>query len=362
MLKESYDFLEDLLQTPSPSGFEQLIQKRIKKRMNRFADDIRVDVHGNLIACFNPEGRIRVMLAGHCDQIAMMVHHIDDQGFLHVAQIGGIDPAVLPGSPVVILTSGGPLDGVIGHKPVHLTTAADRGKPVEFSKIWIDIGAKNGAEARKLVSIGDPVTFRLQVTRLGGSLVASPGCDNKVGAFVVMEALRLVASKIRGKEKKKFPVALFSVSTVQEEIGLRGAQTSAFGIDPHVGIAVDVTHATDNPGADAKSIGSVKLGQGAAIARGPNINPVLENHMRTVARKKKIPVQLYAAPRGTGTDANAIQVTRAGVATALVSIPNRYMHTSVEVVDTKDLEITSRLLAETILGFTPRMSFIPGTN
>lgn len=359
MQKESFEFLQDLLLTPSPSGFEQKIQRRIKKRMSRFADDISIDVHGNLIASFNPEGKVRVMLAGHCDQIGMMIHHIDEQGYLYVNQIGGIDPVVLPGTPISIHTPGGMVDGVIGHKPVHLTSAAERGKPIDFTKIWIDIGAKNGSEARKLVSVGDSLTFRLQVTRMGPSLIASPGCDNKAGAFVVMEALRLVSSKIKGKDKKKFPVALFSVSTVQEEIGLRGAQTSAYGIDPHVGIAVDVTHATDNPGADAKSIGVMKLGQGAGIARGPNINPALESLIRESARKKKIPVQLYAAPRATGTDANAIQITRAGVASALVSIPNRYMHTPVEIIDIKDLESAARLLAETICSITSRTNFVP---
>ncbi len=359
MQKESYRFLEELLETPSPSGFEQKIQKKIKKRMAPFADDIRIDVHGNLVASFNPEARVRVMLAGHCDQIGMMVHHIDDSGYIYVNQIGGIDPVVLPGSPVVVHSSDGPVTGVIGHKPVHLTTAAERGKPVDFSKVWIDIGAKNGAEVRKRISNGDAVTFDLQVRKLGSSLIAAPGCDNKVGAFVVMEALRLLASKVKGKEKKKFPVGVFSVSTVQEEIGLRGAQTSAFGIDPHVGIAVDVTHATDNPGADAKSIGTMKLGEGPGIARGPNINPILEHIVRDTAKKKKIPVQLYAAPRGTGTDANVIQVTRAGVATGLISIPNRYMHTSVEVVDLKDLEMASRLIAETIMKISSRTDFTP---
>jgi tetrahedral aminopeptidase len=359
MQKESRDFLQELLLTPSPSGFEQKIQKKIKKRMSRFADEISIDVHGNLIAAFNPDAKIRVMLAGHCDQIGMMVHHIDDQGYLYVNQIGGIDPVVLPGSPVTIHAEDGPIEGVVGHKPVHLTSASERGKPVDFSKVWIDIGAKNGVEARKKVSNGDSITFKLHVTKLGDTLIASPGCDNKVGAFVVMEALRLVAGKIKGKDKKKFPVGIFSVSTVQEEIGLRGAQTSAYGINPHVGIAVDVTHATDNPGADAKSIGVMKLGHGPGIARGPNINPVLENILRATSKKKRIPIQLYAAPRGTGTDANAIQVTRSGVAAALVSIPNRYMHTSVEVVDLKDLESTSKLIAETVLSFTSRTDFTP---
>lgn len=359
MQKDSKKFLYDLIMTPSPSGFEQRIQRVVKKRMTEYADEISVDVHGNLIAAFNPKGKIRVMLAGHCDQIGMMVTHIEEQGFIYCNQIGGIDPTVLPGSEVVIHTENGPIDAIIGFKPVHLTSAADRGKPIEFSKAWIDIGAKNGEEARKLVATGDPITFRLGVNELMNNKIAAPGCDDKVGVFVVMEALRIVASKIKGAAKKKFPVALFAVSTVQEEIGLRGAKTSSFGIDPLVGIAVDVTHATDNPGAEAKKIGTIKLGNGAAIARGPNINPEIEKLLVATAKKKKIPYQPYAAPGATGTDANAIQINRAGVAAALVSIPNRYMHTPVEVVDLTDLETSAKLIAETIMAITSRMDFIP---
>ncbi len=359
MQKDSLDFLYTLLETPSPSGFEQKIQKVIKKRMSRFADDITLDVHGNLSASFNPAGKIRVMLAGHCDQIGLMVTHIDDSGFVYVNQIGGIDSAVLPGTYVTIHTDSGDIDGLIGFKPVHLTSAAERGKPIEFSKVWIDIGAKNGEEAKKLISVGDPITFKLGVTDLKNGLIASPGCDDKVGAFVVMEALRIVSSKIKGAAKKKFPVALYAVSTVQEEIGLRGAKTSSFGIDPHVGIAVDVTHASDNPGAEAKKIGLVKMGAGSVVARGPNINPVLERLVRDTAKKKKLPIQLIAAPGATGTDANAIQVNRAGVAASLISIPNRYMHTPVEVVSIIDLENTAKLLAETIMAISSRMDFIP---
>jgi putative aminopeptidase FrvX len=359
MQKDSYTFLEQLLETPSPSGFEQAIQRVVKKRVTKFADEVSLDVHGNLIACFNPNGKIRVMLAGHCDQIGMMVTHIDEQGYIYVNQIGGIDSAVLPGTYLTVHTESGPIDGIIGFKPVHLTSAAERGKPIEFNKVWVDIGAKSGEEARKLVSMGDTITFKLGVTELRNGLIASPGCDNKVGTFVVMEAMRLVAQKIKGANKKKFPVALYSVSTVQEEIGLRGAKTSAYGIDPHVGIAVDVTHASDNPGADAKRIGTIKMGAGAGVARGPNINPVLENLVRTTAKKKKLPIQLYASPGATGTDANAIQVSRAGVAAGLISIPNRYMHTPVEMVSLSDLEVASKLLCETILSITSRMDFIP---
>ena len=359
MQKDAKKFLFDLLTTPSPSGFEQRIQRVVKKRMSAFADEIKVDVHGNLIAGFNPTGKIRVMLAGHCDQIGMMVTHVDETGFIYCNQIGGIDPTVLPGTEVTIHAKGGPIDAVIGFRPVHLTPAGDRGKPIEFSKAWIDMGAKNGAEVKKLVANGDPITFKLGVTELTGGRIVSPGCDDKVGVFVVMEAMRIIASKINGAQKKKFPVALFSVSTVQEEIGLRGARTSAYGVDPLVGIAVDVTHASDNPGAEAKKIGTMKLGLGAGVARGPNINPVLEDLLVSVAKKKKIPIQTYAAPGATGTDANAIQITRAGVAAGLVSIPNRYMHTPVEMVDLADLDLAAKLLAEVIMSIGPRMDFTP---
>lgn len=358
MNKDSLDFFEALLSTPSPSGFEQAIQRVVKRRMSKFADEISVDVHGNLIAAWNPDAPVRVMLAGHCDQIGFMVQHIDDRGFISFGAIGGIDAAVLPGSVVEIRTREGEVvEGIIGFKPVHLTPAEERGKTVDLKKLWIDIGASNGEETRQKVSIGDPITWVLNPRRLGKNVMASPATDDKAGLFVVMEALRLVSqSKI---SKKKHPVALFSVSTVQEEVGLRGARTSCYGIDPLVGIAVDVTHASDNPGADAKHIGTVKLGSGPVIYRGSNINPVVERLLVDTAKKKKIPFQPRAAPGATGTDANAIQVSRAGVAAALVSIPNRYMHTQVELVDLRDLELSAKLLAETILGITKRTSFIP---
>jgi tetrahedral aminopeptidase len=357
MEKSSLKFLTDLLETPSPSGFESQIQRVIKKYVSRFADEVSVDVHGNLRAVYNPTGSIRVMLAGHCDQIGMMVTHIDDAGYIYFGAIGGIDPAVLPGTRLRILTRGEEIDGIIGHKPVHLVSAEDRGKKVELKKLWIDIGAASGREAKQKVSVGDPIVYYPGVMRLGPNFLTSPGCDDRVGVFVVMEALRLVSEKV--KNKKTFPVALFGVSTVQEEIGLRGARTSAFDIDPHVGIAVDVTHASDNPAADAKEIGTIKLGEGPAISRGPNINQVLEGLLVSAAQKHKIKYQPLSAPSATGTDANAIQVSRAGVAAALIGLPNRYMHSQVEVVDLRDLENSAKLLAHTILDMKVKTSFIP---
>ncbi|MBP9837526.1 MAG: M42 family metallopeptidase [Proteobacteria bacterium] len=357
MNKESQQFLLNLLETPSPSGFEQGIQKVVRKHMTKYADDINIDIHGNLIASWNPEGSVKVMLAGHCDQIGLMVNHINDNGFIHFGSIGGIDPAVLPGSYITIHAREGKVEGVIGHKPVHLITPEERGKQVSMSNLWIDIGAASGDETKKLVSVGDPITFKLAANMLNKNIIASAGCDDKVGLFVCMEALRIVSTTI--PKRKKHPVALYAVSTVQEEIGLRGAKTSCYGIDPLVGIAVDVTHASDNPGADAKNIGSVKLGKGPTIARGANINPVLEELLVDTAKKKKLPYQPLSAPNATGTDANAIQISKAGVAAALIGIPNRYMHTQVEICDLRDLETAAKLIAETVIRITSRTSFIP---
>jgi endoglucanase len=350
--KESYEFFKQLQETPSPSGFEQPVQRIIRPRMKRFADSVQTDVHGNVLVGINPKGSPRVMLAGHCDQIGMMVNYIDDKGFIFVLAIGGIDPSVVPGSRVLIHTAHGPVDGVIGRKPIHVLKPEERGAKVELRELWIDVGTKSKKETEEVVRVGDPVTFRLELVHLGGNHVTSPGFDNKCGTFVVMEALRLCSVK-------KPRCAVYAVSTVQEEIGLRGARTAGFGLDPQVGIAVDVTHATDYPDIDKRLNGDIKLGGGPVLSTGPNINPRLGEMLLQTAKSKNIPVQREAAPGGTNTDANAIQLTRAGVATALVSIPNRYMHTPVEVVSLSDLEAAARLIAETVAKIDQRTSFIP---
>ena len=188
MNKHSLNFLLDLLKTPSPSGFETEIQKVVKRYVQKYADDVSVDVHGNLIAAVNPDAPVRVMLAGHCDQIGFMVHYIDDRGFLHFSSIGGIDSAVLPGTLVQIHTEKGPVDGVIAFKPVHLTPPEERGKGVDIKKLWIDIGL-DAKEVKKIISVGDPVTWKLTPSILGEHTVCSAACDDKVGVFVVMEVL-----------------------------------------------------------------------------------------------------------------------------------------------------------------------------
>lgn len=352
MRKDSVQFLQDLIAAPSPSGFEQPAQKVVRSRVEPFADEISVDLHGNLIAVKNPSGQPRVMLAGHVDQIGMMVMHITDDGYLRVQAIGGIDEAHLIGSRVWVHTKSGPIAGVIGRTAIHILPSDQRRRVPEIHELWVDIGAKDRKAAEKIVRIGDPVVWQDGFMRLQRDFVAAAGFDDKVGSFVVMEALRLAA-------KHKLACALYAVSTVQEELGLRGARTSAFGIDPLVGIAVDVTHATDYPGSSKDRQGDIKLGAGPVIERGANINPVLFDLMVETAEKEKIRYQLAGAPRATGTDANAIQITRAGVAAGLISIPNRYMHSPVEVVALSDLDNAAKLLAATVARITPKLDFTP---
>ena len=355
MRAPSQDFLFELLEAPSPSGSEQPAQRLIRKWMKPVADEILTDVHGNTMAVLNPRGKPRVMLAGHVDQIGFMVRYINDDGFVHFGPVGGVDASVVPGLTLWVHTPKGPVKGVVGRKAIHLMKTDERhSNKIDLSDLWLDIGAKNRAEAEKRVAIGHFITYALGVTRLGGELVASPGMDDKIGVFVVMEALQRIRAS-----RKKLSCAVYAVATVQEELGLRGARTAAFGIDPQVGIAVDVTHSADYPGADKKALGDLALGKGPVLAVGPNINPVLGDLLVQTARKRRIPFQREGEPRATGTDANAMQINRCGVAAALVSIPNRCMHTPVEVVHLGDADQAVQLLAETCLAIHPKLSFIP---
>ena len=352
-MPNAQDFFKQLIQTPSPTGFEEKIQAVVRDYMTPYADTLETDVHGNVIAAKNPGDPLRVMLAGHCDQIGLLVNYIDAEGFLYALALGGWDPPMLLGQHVTVWSENGPIPGVIGKKPIHLLTDDEKKKTLKVQDLWIDIGAKNKEEAEKLVEIGTPITVELTYRELQNDMVAAPGTDDKVGVWVVMEALRRVdAAKLR--------CAVYAVSTVQEEVGLRGAKTSAFGIDPHVGIAVDVTFATDCPTIEKKQNGEVVVGGGPVIARGPNMNNKLAGTLVKVAKENEIAYQICAEGRITGTDANMIQVNRSGVATGLVSIPNRYMHSPVEVISLKDIDASAELLARFLESLEPDTSFIPG--
>ncbi len=352
MEETSLQFFRNLLETPSPSGYEAPVQEVVRSYLAGFADDVRTDVHGNVIAVRNPDAPVRLMLAGHCDQIGLIVQHIDDEGFLYVGAIGGWDPLMLIGQRMHVWTRSGPVLGVIARKPIHLLTEEDRKKVPKLKDLWLDIGAANKAESAKLVRIGDAVTLELGYHEALNRRAISPAMDDKAGAWVIIEALRRI-------EAKNLQCAVFAVSTVQEEVGLRGARTSAFGIDPHVGVAVDVTHATDCPTIEKKEEGEVSLGKGPVIARGPNMNPKVVDLLIDCADAASIPYQLAAEGRATGTDANAIQVNRAGVATALVSIPNRYMHSPVEMISLDDIDHAANLLARFAECISEETIFIP---
>lgn len=346
-------FFQQLLETPSPSGYEQPVQEVVRQYVGPFADRVTTDLHGNVVAAINEGAKLRVMLAGHCDQIGLLVSHIDDDGFLYTQTIGGWDPQQLIGQRMTVWSEKGPVPAVIARKPIHLLNEEERKQVVKAKDLWLDIGAANRDEAAELIRIGDPVTLELGYQEMRNGLANSPGMDDKTGLWVCVEAARRAASR------SELSVALYAVSTVQEEIGLRGAATSAYGINPQVGIAVDVTHATDCPTIDKKQEGSVKLGGGPVIYRGPNMNPEVVRRLLDAGAKKKIPCQLGALGRGSPTDANAIQLTRAGVAAGLVSVPNRYMHSAVEMVSLDDLDHTADLLAEFVLSLAPDADFTP---
>jgi len=352
MHEPSFDFLKNLLQTPSPPGSERQIQDVVRSWSSPLTSDVRTDRHGNVLAVLNPEGSPRIMLAGHCDQISLMVQHVDDNGYLYVQPMGGWDMQILLGQNLVVWTQHGAVNGVVARKAPHLMSAEERKKVPEFTDIWVDIGARDKKEADELVTPGDPVTLDLTSRPLRNDLYTSPAMDDKVGVWTVFETLRLL-------HDRPLQAAVFCVSTVQEEIGLRGATTSAYGINPTVGIAVDVCHASDTPGNDKKLLGDTRLGNGPVIFRGPNINPHVFSRLQEVSRRHEIPAQIRGVAKATGTDANAIQITRDGVATGLVGIPNRYMHSPVEVVSLGDLDRAARLLAEFCLSVTPEMDWTP---
>jgi len=352
MDKNLKKFFKDLVQSPSPSGFEQPAQEIYRDFVKDIADKVKTDVHGNVIALKKGTGKLRFMVSGHADEIGMMVKYIDENGFIRFSAIGGVDPTLLPGLKVNIYHEKKIYRGIIGRKPIHLLKPEERKKTVTLDGLWIDIGAKDKKDAEKKVEIGDPITFYPGIEMLSRNIISTKATDNKAGVFVAGALLKELA-------EEKISANIYAVSSVQEEIGLRGAYTSAYGIDPHVGIAIDVTHATDYPGMDKNVMGDIKIDQGPVIVVGANINPKVFSLLKEAAKKVKIKFQIEAAPRGTGTDANAIQTTRSGVATGLISIPNRYMHTPNEIISFNDLEGAVKILAEFALMIDDKTDFIP---
>lgn len=349
-----YSFFKRLADAPSPSGYEQPAQRVWREYVAPHVDEVQSDVMGNTWGVLRGPDRPRVMLAGHVDEIGLMVQYVDEQGFLYFASIGGVDPHLLPGQRVWVHGRAGSVRGVIGRKPIHLLEDEERKKVAKIKDLCIDLGAKDKAEAEALATIGDPVTLDVEMVRLLGDNVAARGLDDKMGSLVVAEVLRRLSAR-----KSELKCSVYGVSTVQEEIGLRGAKASAYGIDPDVGICVEVTFATDHPGVDKKSIGDVQVGKGPVLSRGANINPKVFEALQAAAADLGIALQYEGAPRATGTDANVMQLNRSGVATALVEIPLRYMHTPSEVLSLADLDAAADLIVAFLLKVDAQSDWIP---
>ena len=329
--------LNKLLMTAAPSGYEGAVQVVFREHIAPYVASTETDTMGNVIAVKpGPEGCPKVMLTAHCDEIGFLVSNIDDNGFLYVQEIGGIDTELLPGRRVEIHTEKGIVNGIFGKKAIHLTRGEEK-KKLEISDIWLDIAANNKQDAEDRVQIGDYVTFAKEAIFYENGMVASPSTDDRIGVWTLIETARRLSHKA-------LKCSVYFVSTCQEELGARGAKTAADHIHPDVGIAIDVTHATDYPTAETKVMGNIQLGKGGVITLGPNINAEVSRQLKAAAGD--IPVQYEAIARPTGTDANVMQLSSGGVKTGLVSIPCRYMHTPYEMVSLNDAKYTAELLAK----------------
>ncbi|MFU8891013.1 MAG: M42 family metallopeptidase [Anaerosomatales bacterium] len=358
MRSESLAFFKALVEAPSPSGYEQPAARVMREYLEPLADEVVTNVMGSVHALLRgsdaerDDRRVSIMLAGHIDEIGMMVTYITPEGFIAFRPIGGVDEAVLPGMRVRVHTTRGPLLGILGRMPIHLLEEDERKAVAKVHKLFIDLGM-SAERVKETVRVGDPITFDVGFEEFGDGMVVSRAFDDKMGAFICAEALRLV------KERGGAKVDLVVAGTVQEEIGLRGGITSAYGVDPSIGVAVEVGHATDFPDVDKRKHGEAACGKGPILARGANINPTVFRLLVEAAEAAEVPHQFDGEPRATGTDANAIQLSRGGKAAALVSVPLRYMHTPVEALALADVEAAIELLATFVMRLEPDTDYTP---
>ena len=334
-------FLKRLLDAPGPSGFETLAARSWRAEAEKFADRVTSDVAGNTMAEINPGGSPTILIDGHIDEIGVIVQYIDDDGFLYIAPIGGWDPQVLIGQRIRFIAATGDVIGVVGRKPVHLTKTTDREQAAKFTELWVDIGASGRGDAEARLSVGDPGVIDSRAHDFPANRIVSRSIDDRIGAFAALEALKRYAAK-PGSAR------VVAAATTQEEIAWTGggALVAANAVKPKMAIVVDVTHATDHPNMEKKEIGDHRLGGGPVLARGALLSPVVFELLRAAARAKNIPFTVHAVGRDTSTNADAIHIAQEGVATALVSIPNRYMHSPNEMVSLEDVHNTAELIAE----------------
>jgi endoglucanase len=357
MNNKDLGFLKSLTEAPSPSGYEVPAADLLRARLETSADSIETNILGSVHATLNGKGEgPSVMIAGHIDEIGLMVKYIDDKGFISFDAIGGVDAAILPGTRVNVYgTAGGTttlLRGVMGRKPIHLIEPDERKNVTKIDKLFIDIGLAE-KEAKELIRIGDPITYGVGFETYGDGFAVARAFDDKIGVWIAVRVLEEV-KKAGGSAGD-----VIAAGTVQEEIGLRGGVTSAYGVDPFIGISAEVGHATDYPGIEKSKYGDAVCGKGPLIARGPNINPVLFERLVAAAEKAKVPYQIGPEARATGTDANPIQLSRGGKVAGLISIPLRYMHTPTEVLKLDDLDFAVKLLTRFVLDLDDKADFTP---
>jgi endoglucanase len=344
-------FLKQLLGTPGPAGDEAAAARCWRNEARAFADEIHTDVRGNSYAVLHATG-LRVMLAGHIDEIGLMVSYIDSEGFLYFDTIGGWDAQVLVGQRVRLLGRRSEIVGVVGKRPVHLMEGDERAAASKVANLWLDIGVESRAEALDHVRVGAVGVIDAPLYEMPHGRLVSRSIDNRIGAYVVLEALRLLAH-----ERPAAHVA--AVATTHEEIGGAGAAVAAFHFEPEVAIAVDVTFATDHPQADKRKTGDVKLGGGPALSRGGANSPLVYERLLDVAEREGIPYSVEITPGRTGTDADQIYRARGGVATGLISVPCRYMHSPNEMVAMDDVENTAHLIAAFVRSVQSMQEFVP---
>lgn len=340
MRNESLKFLQTLINTPSPSGFETRGQRVWLDYVKKFAEATETDAYGNAVAWFNKGGSPRIMLAAHADEIAMTVNFINEQGFIYVRRVGGIDPAITKAQRVNIHAREGTVRGVVGNVAPHLMKLEGEPKPPKIHDLFIDIGVSSRKEAEKLVRIGDPITLVDEFEMLRGDLAVARAFDNRIGTFAVAEALRLLTESSR-----KLHAEVCVVSNIQEEVGCLGARQIAYTLKPDVALVVDVTHATDYPTVSQAQHGDIKIGKGPAITHGGPNHAEVVARLEKIAEDEEIALQHEAISSSSGTDTDVIFWTRGGIPSALISLPNRYMHSPVEVVSLKDLEQIPELMA-----------------
>lgn len=340
MRAESLLFLENLVNTPSPTGHETRGQRVWLDYVSNFADSTRSDAYGNCVAVANSGGSPRIMLAAHADEIAMTVNYITEEGFIHVRRAGGINPGITRAQRAVIHAKSGPVPGVFGSVAPHLTKGDDKKEEPKIHDLFLDIGVTSRAAALELVRIGDPITLSDRFERLRGDLAVARAFDNRIGTWAVAETLRLLQA-----QKLKFAAEVCAVSNIQEEVGLLGARQIAYSLQPDVAIVIDVTHATDIPTVDKRQHGDIKLGEGPTLTHGGCNHSEVVARLEQCANQEGIPLQHEAMSATSGTDTDVIFWTRGGIPSALVSLPNRYMHSPVEVISLADLEKIPRLLA-----------------